>query len=249
MSISALIVEDEAVSARDLKDIMQHLGHKVCGVASSYDQAVSLADACKPEIALLDIKLKSKLSGVDVARYLREHHTLPIVFLTSRSDPQTVQEARALKINGYIIKPFTEEIVYAAVETAFGNFLDASFEETASPEQVVAKGGLAPFLARRIEAYISEHFQSQLTLDDLAQRAGLSRFHFAASFKQTFGEPPHRYVILKRINYAKKLLLETDMSVTDISADVGYENQSHFTTLFRREVGLPPATYRKQKRA
>ncbi|WP_415400832.1 helix-turn-helix domain-containing protein [Tateyamaria sp. SN3-11] len=240
----ALIVEDEAVTARDLGDILTHLGYKVCGIAADYDRAIAIADQENPEIAILDIRLKGELSGLDVAERLRETHSLPIVILSSSSDANTVKVARNLRVNGYIIKPFTEDIIFAAVETAFGNFLE---EQTQLDDaDIHSKGGLAAHKTNSLRDFIDENYAEPLTLDGLAERAGLSRFHFAAMFKQSFGEPPHRYIILKRVDAAKDLLATTDHPITEVAAAVGYENHGHFSTIFKRETGKSPSRFRSE---
>ena len=244
MSLSALIVEDQAVTARDLQDIVTHLGYSVCGTAASFDEALAIADAKNPDIAILDIRLKGQLTGLDVAERLRETHDVPIIMLTSQSDANSVGRARKLRVNGYIIKPFTEEIIFAAIETAFGNFLDQQPVDDIQSEPQT--GGLAPYKAKQVEQFIDENFTKTFRLDDLAAIAGLSRFHFAAMFKQTFGEPPHRFVILKRLEAAKKLLVETELSIAEIALEVGYSQQAYLATLFKRETGQSPSQYRNQ---
>lgn len=244
MSIRALIVEDEAVTARDLGDILTHLGYDVCGIASDFERAIEIADKENPELAILDIRLKGELTGLDVAERLRTTHSLPIVILSSYSDANTVKEARNLRVNGYIIKPFTEDIIFAAIETAFGNFLDEQSDSEKGQEYI--KGGLAMHTAISLKKHIEESFAEPLSLDGLAQLAGLSRFHFAAMFKQSFGEPPHRYIILKRVEAAKRLLTTTDHPITQVAADVGYDNHGHFSTIFKRETGKSPSRYRSE---
>lgn len=238
----ALIVEDEAVTARDLADILTHLGYSVCGTAADYDRAVDIAKREQPDIAILDIRLKGELSGLAVAEHLRNEHSLPIIILSSHSDSDTVKEARNLRVNGYVIKPFTEDIIFAAVETAFGNFLDehASLDTDTNK----AKGGLAPYKMRAIETFIENNFTKDLTLDELSEQIDMSRFHFAAMFKQSFGEPPHRYIMLRRMSAAKELLVRTQLPIIEVAAEVGYENQGHFATIFKRETGKSPSRYR-----
>ena len=239
----ALIVEDEALPARDLADIIMRIGYQVCGVAGDYDTAVSLAHKENPDIALLDIRLRGERTGLDVADYLREHFSLPLVFLTSLSDKETVARVRTLKANGFIVKPFTENIVYAALETAFGNYVQEAESEVRSQTDADPNvTGLAPHIERRVRDHIEANFHADLRLDALAEIAGMSRFHFAAMFRVSFGESPHRFVIQRRVAKASDLLRDTDRPIIE----VGYENQSYFTTLFKRETGHTPAAFRKR---
>jgi AraC-like DNA-binding protein len=83
-----------------------------------------------------------------------------------------------------------------------------------------------------------------LTVADLARAAGLSRSHFSREFSRTFGEPPHQYLLTRRLERAAALLRTTDWSVTRICFAVGLESVGSFTTSFRRMFGSSPAAYR-----
>jgi AraC family transcriptional regulator len=82
-------------------------------------------------------------------------------------------------------------------------------------------------------------------LQQLADVAQLSRYHFARAFKQSFGMPPHRYHMSRRIERAKSLLEVPARSVTEVGMMLGFAETSSFTTSFRRSVGLTPSDYRR----
>jgi AraC-like DNA-binding protein len=83
-----------------------------------------------------------------------------------------------------------------------------------------------------------------LRVDDLARAARLSRAHFSREFRRAFGEPPHVYLLTRRLERAAALLRNTDRSVTDICLSVGLQSVGSFTTSFTRTYGVPPTTYR-----
>jgi len=103
-----------------------------------------------------------------------------------------------------------------------------------------------PFLLklRRTIAYIKVHLAQELSLATLAAVEKTSPAHFAHLFKAATGLAPHQYVIARRIEEAKRLLAETKDSLVDIGLQVGCADQSHFTALFHRHVGLTPKAYR-----
>src|SRR2546430_9005502 len=83
-----------------------------------------------------------------------------------------------------------------------------------------------------------------LDVGDLAGAAGLSRAHFSREFRRAFGEPPHAYLLTRRLERAAALLRTTDRSVVDICFSVGLQSVGSFTTSFTRTFGAPPTTYR-----
>ena len=115
----------------------------------------------------------------------------------------------------------------------------------AQPARREVSGGLAPYRLRRVLAYIQTHLEEQLSLEQLATVAQLSPSHFARLFKHATGWAPHQYVSRCRIAHAKRLLADTDLSLIDISAEVGCTDPSHFAALFRRHVAMAPNAYRR----
>ncbi|UHC14650.1 AraC family transcriptional regulator [Methylobacterium currus] len=106
------------------------------------------------------------------------------------------------------------------------------------------KGGLAPAVRRRVAELIEARLAEALTLEVLADAAGLSTFHFAKMFKASFGLAPHRYVTERRIARAKGLLEEGRTSLAGIALACGFASQSHFTRRFAQATGLTPAAWR-----
>ncbi|PIK71301.1 AraC family transcriptional regulator [Methylobacterium frigidaeris] len=106
------------------------------------------------------------------------------------------------------------------------------------------KGGLSPSVRRRIAELIEARLGEALTLEVLAEEAGLSTFHFAKMFKASFGLAPHRYVTERRIARAKDLLVEGRASLAEIALTCGFASQSHFTRRFAQATGLTPAAWR-----
>jgi AraC-like DNA-binding protein len=84
----------------------------------------------------------------------------------------------------------------------------------------------------------------RLTVSDMARAAGLSRAHFSREFRRTFGEPPHAYLLTRRLERAAALLRHTDRPVTEICFSVGLSSVGSFTSRFTRTYGRPPTAYR-----
>lgn len=115
----------------------------------------------------------------------------------------------------------------------------------AAPARRSAHGGLAGWQRKRVADYIDAHLADEIPLATLAELARLSTFHFARSFKQSFGMPPHRYHTSRRIDRAKDLLAEPSLSVTAIGHEIGFSETSSFTAAFRKFTGDTPTVYRR----
>jgi AraC family transcriptional regulator len=96
-----------------------------------------------------------------------------------------------------------------------------------------------------VTAYIEEHVADDIPLATLAELARLSPFHFCRSFKEAFGMPPCRYHANRRIERAKQLLTNRELSVMAIALDVGFSDTSTFTAAFHRLTGQTPSRYRR----
>lgn len=116
------VVEDELVIARTILSTLEELGYSHCGPAINYTEALEMLETDKPDLVLLDIQLAGRKDGFDVAEQLNETYKLPFIFLTANSDIETIDRAKRVKPHAYIVKPFTKEELYAAIEIAFHNF-------------------------------------------------------------------------------------------------------------------------------
>ena len=105
---------------------------------------------------------------------------------------------------------------------------------------------LSGFTLRRVTDYIEANLTDDLTLAEIADVAHMSPHYFSRAFRNSTGIPPHRYVIDRRIEKAKTLLSENRMPLVQVGLSVGFQNQSHFTTLFHKRTGVTPKVYRSR---
>jgi len=118
MSARILIVEDERITAEDLRDILTDLGYTVTASVSSGDEAIARAEETMPDLALMDIRIKGQMDGTEAARILRERFNIPVIYLTAHADSATVARAKHSEPLGYITKPFQEAELHASIEIA-----------------------------------------------------------------------------------------------------------------------------------
>lgn len=115
----------------------------------------------------------------------------------------------------------------------------------APPRLPLHRGGVAPNRLRRVTEYIADNLAADLSQRELAAIAELSQFHFARAFKESTGRSPHNYLIEQRVNRAKELLADSELSIAEISFTVGFSSQSHLTFHFHRLNGITPARFRR----
>ncbi|MCG2830068.1 MAG: response regulator, partial [Desulfobacteraceae bacterium] len=113
-----LIVEDEGVIAKDIKNILIFLGYSVIAVSSSGEEAIEKAKEMHPDLVLMDIVLEGDMDGVKAAEQIRDSFDIPVIYLTAYSDNTTLQRAKITEPYGYILKPFQERELYTTIEMA-----------------------------------------------------------------------------------------------------------------------------------
>ena len=118
---------------------------------------------------------------------------------------------------------------------------------TGEPGQKMVRGGLSPWQVRKVASYVEAHLDQTIRNDDLALIAQLTPSHFGRAFRNSIGEPPHEYVIRRRVERAQGLMLSTDASLSAIALDCGLADQAHLSRLFRRLVGATPASWRRAR--
>ncbi len=113
-----LIVEDERIVAKDIAKRLTTLGYVVLAAVSSGEEAIKKAAENRPDLVLMDIKLKGKIDGIEAAEKIRANFDIPVIYLTAYADEKTLRRAKITDPFGYIVKPFDERELYAAIEIA-----------------------------------------------------------------------------------------------------------------------------------
>ena len=118
------------------------------------------------------------------------------------------------------------------------------YSSTATPEAPFS-GGLAPWQKRRATELLSENLNGKVRLSYLARECGLSVSHFARSFKTSFGTSSHKWLIERRVERAKGLLVQTTLPLIDVAEQSGFGDQASFTRTFHRVMGASPGRWRR----
>lgn len=117
-----LIVEDERVIARDVHACLENLGYSVVAIATTAAEAIEKAAEMRPDLILMDIRLKGDMDGIQAAEQIWNSFQIPFIYATGYSDKPTLERARATAPFGYILKPIEERELFVAIETALQRF-------------------------------------------------------------------------------------------------------------------------------
>ncbi len=116
------IVEDEMIIALGITETLKELGYEPTQPATNYTQAMEMIARETPDILLLDIQLSGAKDGIDVAAAVRKGRSIPIIFLTANADAATVQRAKEVSPDSYLVKPFRPKELFTSIELCLSNF-------------------------------------------------------------------------------------------------------------------------------
>jgi AraC family transcriptional regulator len=228
----------------------------ICGMKQSDDGPVEEYRLRRGDIAFRPrgSKLWSNLSGGRFIQILQSRETYDNLV------PELVRSGAAdLEPQDAFSDPLISQIALTIANEIDGGCIDGILADalnTALAAQVTRRfvdpsaimpapsNGLSRDRLKRVRDYIETHLDDRLTLTDLAGVACLSSYHFSRSFKEAVGIGPQRYVMQRRLERAKTLIRRTNQPLAQIAQQVGLCDQSHLTSIFRRETGETPGRYR-----
>lgn len=138
--VKILVVEDEIIIADNICDTLSDLGYHALEPVINYTEAIESIKTENPDIAILDIQLSGSKSGIDLAKKIKDTYDFPFIFLTSNADTATLNEAKKVMPPAYLVKPFSKEELYTAIEIALYNYSNKT--GNASDEGLIIKDAL-----------------------------------------------------------------------------------------------------------
>jgi YesN/AraC family two-component response regulator len=203
--------------------------------ASNGRQALSLMAQTRPDLVLLDLMMP-EMDGFQVLVEMHEHPDLcniPVVVLTAKTLSDDEVDRLTLGVATVLGKGlFSAEETLEHIEAALHRNGRSTTEETL--ENV-----------RRAMAYIHEHYTEPLTRKDIARGVNLSARHLDRCFCEQMGITPITYLNRFRLRQSRRLLVSSSLSMSDISATVGFSDSGYFSRVFRRDTGVSPSEYRR----
>lgn len=111
------------IIADDMQSMLEEIGYEIVDNVIVYEQAVEVLKTQQVDLVLIDIILASDKTGIDLGKHIRDNFDIPFIFVTSNSDRATVENAKTVKPNGYLVKPFEQQDLYTSIEIALSNFI------------------------------------------------------------------------------------------------------------------------------
>ncbi|UTW64530.1 response regulator [bacterium SCSIO 12741] len=157
-NISILIVEDEFITSDLIKDELLRMGYQVSGQARSAEEALHILGKNDTDVCMLDINIHGDMDGIELAQQVRKLHRMPIIFLTAYNDKKTIERAAQQMPSAYLIKPFKNSEIYAALEIAIQTFQEQITSETENgqPRVETSSEGLQETLFVKKDDYFSK---------------------------------------------------------------------------------------------
>jgi DNA-binding LytR/AlgR family response regulator len=124
------IVEDDLLIAESIFVALQQIGYTPIRPCRTYDDAIKMLQSELPDLVLIDIRIDGNRDGIDLANTINQEFSIPFIFLTANSDVNTISRAKTVKPGAYLLKPFSQNDLFTAIEIAFSNFNDEKNEQS-----------------------------------------------------------------------------------------------------------------------
>ena len=240
-----LIVEDKILIARDISIILEKEGYNTKIGVTYVQEAIDLLELEKFDLVLIDINLDRNTDGVDIGRYLLKKDKIPYIYITSYSDSITLERLNETRPHGILIKPYKSIDIVSTVSIVMNNFshknIDTKRLETNTIDEY-------PYMLKNVIDFINSHLHDKIELHQLSSITKWSHQHFIKIFTKYIGKTPYQYILQRKIEKSKALLIETDQNLNEIAQDVGFESYSNFFIAFKKETGYGPDFYRRLKK-
>jgi YesN/AraC family two-component response regulator len=248
-----LNVDDNDAARYVKRRILSGAGYDVIDAATGA-MALEALEREKPHMALVDMKLPD-MSGFELTRRIRQGdgvRDMPVIQISAICvTPDDERDGIESGADAFLTMPVEAarllEMVSHVIREKRNGKRNGNGNGTAAASST---GALNKARLQLVDAYIHANLHKRVMLQDLAEVARLSAFHFSRAFKAATGETPHAYLVKARVQAAMLLLSRTDLPIAEIGKKLGFTTAGHFTALFRKTTGRTPTQYRvEQKQA
>lgn len=242
--VKIMIVDDEELQRNALSVIINKCENiKIVAQAKNGKEAIELDKQCNPEIIIMDAKMPG-IDGIKAAKIIKQQNTNKIVIMMVYDDFELMHKSLALGINDYILKPINPIDLINIIDKSIVNLKtnnEFQIERYTKNEKDLS-------INASIE-YINNNLGKDVRLEKVASICNLSPCYFSKIFKKEVGINFISYVNDKKINKAKEILETTNIPITNISIDLGFEDCGYFIRVFKKSQGVTPKKYRELYRS
>ena len=245
-----IVIDDEMLVRRGIvmETDWQALNCVVVAEAGNGIEGLEAVRKYHPDLLICDIRMP-KMDGIEMLKELRaEGNDVSVIFLTAYSEFSYAQSALKLLASDYLLKPFGDGELEQAVNNALEKRkrtqekLENSKDEPL-PELVLNKGDKSKYVMAAVD-YISAHYgDPELCVAEIAEHLGISEGHLSHTFKKETDYTVAAYITRVRMRTAMKLLNDCRNKVYEVAEQVGYRDVAHFSSSFKRIVGVTPSEY------
>lgn len=250
--MNILLVDDEilAIEAICAKAPFEKYGITEVLTANSMHQAVELLQKKPVDMILCDIEMPNG-SGLELLEWINQQYPDMVkMILSCHNEFEFARQAVELSCCQYLLKPATGEVLDKALAKAAGQVMDRLTDsrlkklgEEYAHKFTDTEEGEAD-IAETVKDYIVKNIQEELVVEELARMVHVSQNHLGRCFKKKYGKTILEYIGDCRLALAEKLLRDTRLTVTSISAKVGYSNYAYFIKQFKKYSGYTPSQFR-----
>jgi len=245
---SVLIVDDEKWICESLMLLLSRNGLAVNSALSGKEALRSL-ERNGSTLVILDYNLPD-MDGIELLGQIRSRYAdIPVIFMTGYGSETTSIKAFKLGITDYFIKPFhPKELenrvleIIGAQSNSKSEFPDSPFLQQPISNDIEQSTGVG-----RALKHIKETYTSRITLEEVSEVGGLSRYHFTRAFKRVMGISFSDYLNHLRVKKAEEALANPDLTISEVAFSVGFNSLRQFERAFKNTSGKTPLDYRREK--
>jgi two-component system response regulator YesN len=249
-----LIVDDEPRTRQGLKKMLEAWSagrFQLCAAADG-NEALAFLNSQTVHLVITDIRMP-EMNGLEFLQAFHTKHNKPaVIILSGYSEFDYAQEAIRLGVLNYLLKPINKQKLIEAVEKALEvqekeqrtEIMQRAFDSQLV--QIKQEDHQTRSPIKEAMQYVDANLKGQLSLREVADHVHLNPSYFSALFKDQTQVTFSEYVTRSRIQNAKHLLIHTDLPITEVAEEVGYQTAKYFIKLFKEYEGITPSQYRKQ---
>ncbi len=243
MNKTIIIIEDELLIAKDLKDILNEEGYDALISIGTVDHAIKLIEDLNPILVLIDINLRQDKDGIYIGNYLLKKDIIPYIYITSNSDKLTLDTVKSTRPHGFIVKPFRPIEITTTVSIVLNNYRHKKVDAHRNSEDMPND---LPFRIKTVINYINDNIFEKIDINELAAIAKWRPQYFIKIFTEYTGSTPYQYILIRKVEKAKSLMYDSDLTITDIAFDLGFHGYANFCKAFKKIEGTTPEQYKKK---